>query len=97
MPATLWAGRLSMTTHAPGQRLGTNTCVTYVLNASPSVAPGKVISPTSPRNAIAPINVRLLPRWVRSIVVRPAAFKGAGIASYHCQVGARFIDKHQIF
>ena len=48
---------------APVQRLGTNTCCTYVLKASPSVAPGKVISPTSPRSAIAPINVKLLPRW----------------------------------
>ncbi len=56
-------GKLSMIAQAPGQRLGTKTCATYVLKANPSVAPGKVISPTSPRSAIAPINVKLLPRW----------------------------------
>jgi len=93
IPVTLWAGRLSITTH-PRPEVGYHT-FTYVLKASASVAPGKVISPTSPRSAIAPISVKLLPRWYGASLYAPVPFS-ASIASCHCQITACFIDKHQI-
>ncbi len=54
IPVTLWAGKLSMITQAPGQRLGTKTCATYVLKANPSVAPGALSS--LPPALVAPLH-----------------------------------------
>jgi len=91
IPVTLWAGRLSITTR-PQARL---QYLFHIRFKGQCIEPGKVISPTSPRSAIAPISVRVATALVWS-VMRPSAFQCASIASCHCQITACFIDKHQI-
>jgi hypothetical protein len=39
MPATLWAGRLSITTMSPGSRAGASICSTQALKIAPLIAP----------------------------------------------------------
>ena len=48
-PATLWAGRLSMTTISPGRRVGTSICSTQARKHSPSIGPSRSIGATKPR------------------------------------------------